>query len=140
MKNKKLNVVFESWSDFKSRTKKAIREVTAGKAEHVQPQDVLVFDSIASYQRLMSEQKYMILAAIRNLKPTSMYQLAKFVERDFAKLKKDCETLEAAGFILLEDSGDNRGTKIPKLIFDYNVIEIHMPNMIYSHNLGKTAA
>lgn len=140
MKNKTLNIVFESWSDFKSRTKKELREVVAGKAAYIQPQDVLVFDSVASYQRLMSEQKYMILAAIRNLKPTSIYQLAKLVERDFANVKKDCETLEASGFIVLEDSGDNRGTKIPKLIFDYNVIEIHMPNMIYSHNLGKAAA
>jgi predicted transcriptional regulator len=140
MKNKTLSIVFESWSDFKSRTQKELREVATNKTIHVHPQDVLVFDSVASYQRLMSEQKYMILAAIRNLKPTSIYQLAKLVERDFSNVKKDCETLEASGFILLEDSGDNRGTKIPKLIFDYNVIEIRMPNMVYSHNLGKIAA
>jgi predicted transcriptional regulator len=140
MKNKILNIVFESWSDFKSRTKKELREIGSGKATHTQPQDIMVFDSVASYQRLMSEQKYMILAAIRNLKPTSIYQLAKLVERDFANVKKDCDTMEASGFIVLEDSGDNRGTRIPKLIFDYNVIEIHMPNMTYSHNLGKTAA
>ena len=140
MKNKTLNIVFESLSDFKARTKKQLREAILGKAMHIQPRDVLIFDSIASYQRLMSEQKYMILAAIRNLKPTSIYQLAKLVGRDFANVKKDCEILEASGFILLKESGDNRGTKVPKLVFDYNVIEIHMPNMVYSHNLGKIAA
>lgn len=140
MTNKIFKIVFEPWSDFKMRTRKEVREVTSGKIQYVQPQNVLIFDSVASYQRLMSEQKYLILAAIRNLKPASIYQLAKLVERDFANVKKDCETLEASGFIVLENSGDNRGTKIPKLIFDYNVIEIHMPSMIYSHNLGKTAA
>ena len=132
--------MFESWADFKSRTKKELKDVVSGKGAQVQPEDTLVFDSLMSYQRLMSEQKYIILAAIKNLKPASIYQLAKFIERDFANVKKDCETLEASGFIVLEDSGDNRGTKLPKLIFDYNVIEIYLPNMTYSHNLGKTAA
>jgi predicted transcriptional regulator len=140
MKNKILTIVFESWPDFKTRTKRELSDVLAGTATHIQPQNVLVFDSVASYQRLMSEQKYIILAAIRNLKPTSIYQLAKLVERDFANVKKDCETLEASGFMILKESGDSRGTKVPKLIFDYNVIEIHMPNLIYSHNLGKSAA
>ena len=131
--------MFESWSDFKSSTKKELKDVIEGK-KIIQPKDTLLFDSMLSYQRLMSEQKYIILAAIKNLKPTSIYQLAKFVDRDFANVKKDCETLEASGFIVLDDSGDNRGTKFPKLIFDYSAIEIYLPNMIYSHNLGKIAA
>ena len=35
----------------------------------------------------MTEQKYVILAAIHNLKPNSLYQLAKLVDRDFANVK-----------------------------------------------------
>lgn len=132
--------MFESWSEFKSNTQKELKDVLKGGGKHIQAENVLIFDSIASYQRLMSEQKYIILAAIKNFKPASIYQLAKCVERDFANVKKDCDVLEAAGLIVLEETGDNRGAKMPKLIFNYSVIEVHTSNMVYSHNLGQTAA
>lgn len=140
MKSKTLKIKFESWENFKSRARKELHEVIKHKKKLLQPADVLVFASVGIYQKLMSEQKYMILAAIRNLKPTSLYQLAKLVDRDFANVKKDCDSLAVAGFIVLEDAGDKRNTKIPKLKFDYDTIEIHLPNMIYSHSLGEIAA
>ncbi len=140
MKHKTLKIKFESWPDFKDRSKKELKEAINTRKKNIQPHDVLIFESVASYQKLMSEQKYMILAAIKNLKPNSLYQLAKQVERDFANVKKDCDALEASGFIILQDTGDNRGTKTPMLTFDYCAIEIYLPTMIYSHSLGKVAA
>ncbi len=140
MENKTLKITFESWEDFKDRTRNELKEVIKNKKKFIQPPNVRVFASIAVYQKLMSEQKYMILAAIHNLKPTSVYQLAKLVDRDFANVKKDCDSLAAADFIVLEDAGDNRNTKIPKLKFNYDTIEVHLPNMVYSHNLGEVAA
>lgn len=140
MKDKILNIKFESWEHFKGRTQAELKEVLKSKKRFVQPPDVLIFASVGAYQKFMSEQKYMILAAIHNLQPTSIYQLAQLVDRDFANVKKDCDSLEASGFILLEDTKDNRGTKIPKLKFDYNMIQIHLPTMVYGHSLGKIAA
>ena len=140
MKSKTLKITFESWDDFKDRARNELKAVIKSKKKFIQPHDVLVFASVAVYQKLMSEQKYMILAAIHNLKPTSVYQLAKLVDRDFANVKKDCDSMAAAGFIILEDVGDNRNTKLPKLKFNYDTIEVHLPNMIYSHNLGAAAA
>jgi len=139
MKSKTLKVTFEAWDDFKNRARNQLKDVIKNKKKFVQP-DVLVFASVAVYQKLMSEQKYMILAAIHNLKPTSVYQLANLVDRDFANVKKDCDSLAAAGFIILEEVGDNRNTKFPKLKFNYDTIEIHLPNMVYSHSLGDVAA
>ncbi len=140
MKSKTLKITFEAWEDFKDRTRNELKEVIKSKKRFIQPPDVLIFASVAVYQKLMSEQKYMILAAIHNLKPTSVYQLAKLVDRDFANVKKDCDSLVGAGFIVLEDTGDNRSTKIPKLKFNYDTIEIHLPSMVYSHSLGEVAA
>jgi len=140
MKNKTLKVKFESWEDFKNRSRKELKEVVQSRKKFIQPSDVLMFSSVAVYQRLMSEQKYMILAAIHNLKPASVYQLAKLVDRDFANVKKDCDSLTGAGFVVLEDTGDNRNTKTPRLRFNYDTIEIHLPTMVYSHSLGEAAA
>ncbi|PIT99826.1 MAG: hypothetical protein COT74_08555 [Bdellovibrionales bacterium CG10_big_fil_rev_8_21_14_0_10_45_34] len=140
MKSKTLKITFEAWEDFKDRTRSELKEVIKSKKRLIQSPDVLIFASVAVYQKLMSEQKYMILAAIHNLKPTSVYQLAKLVGRDFANVKKDCDSLAAAGFIVIEDVGDNRNTKLPKLKFKYDSIEVHLPNMVYSHKLGNVAA
>ena len=140
MKNKNLKVKFESWENFRNRSRKELKQVIQGRKKFIQPPDVLIFSSVAVYQKVMSEQKYMILAAIHNLKPTSVYQLAKLVDRDFANVKRDCDSLAGVGFIILEDTGDNRNTKIPKLKFNYDTIEIHLPTMVYSHSLGEAAA
>jgi predicted transcriptional regulator len=140
MKAKTLKIKFETWEDFKHRSREELQKVITTKKKAIQSEDVLVFGSVAAYQKFMSEQKYMILAAIHNLKPTSVYQLAKLVQRDFPNVKKDCDGLVASGFIVLEESGDNRNTRMPRLKFEYDTIEIHLPNMIYSHNLGEVAA
>ena len=119
----------------------ALREkMVKSRKRTIEPKDTLVFATVAAYQKFMTEQKYVILATIRNLKPRSLYQLAKLVDRDFANLKRDCECLEVMGFIKLVESGDAKGSIIPKLTFDYDVIEIHMPQMLYSHHLGDIAA
>lgn len=140
MKTKTLKIKFESWNSFKDRAKKAVCEAVHNRKKNIEIKDTLIFSTVATYQKFMTEQKYVILAAIRNLKPISLYQLAKLVDRDFSNLKRDCERLEAMGFIQLIDSGDAKNSIIPKLIFNYDAIEIHTPNMLYSHHLGKAAA
>ena len=140
MKTKTLKIKFESWGSFQERAKTAVHEAVKHGKKAIDTKDTLIFATVAAYQKFMTEQKYVVLAAIHNLKPTSLYQLAKFVDRDFANLKRDCESLEAMGFIQLVDSGDPKGSIIPKLIFDYDAIEIHMPHMLYSHHLGEVAA
>lgn len=139
-KFKTLKITFESWDSFTKRTEKALVNAVEHGIKSIQPKDVLIFSSPLVYQQRMSEQKYIILAAIKNLKPTSVYHLAKMVDRDFANVMKDCVTLAATGFIVLKDAKDNRKTKIPQLSFDYDAIEIQLPKMTYSHSLGKLAA
>jgi len=87
----------------------------------------------------MSEQKLVILAAIKAKKPDSIYQLAQIVDRDFANVQRDCVSLEAMGFIVLKEKNDSKKSKQPRLAFDYNVIEIQMPDIVYSHKLGRAA-
>ena len=87
----------------------------------------------------MTEQKLAILAVIANKKPTSIYQLAQLVDRDFANVQRDCVALAGHGFIELEDAGDAKKSKAPRLSFDYNRIEVHMQQVTYAHELGTAA-
>lgn len=139
-KNKILKIKFELPKDFNKRTRRELRDVIEGKKTHVQRRDVMIFSSLSVFQNLMSEQKYFILATIRNLKPGSIYQLAKLVGRDFANVKKDCDALVEMGFTVYEKTKNKRGAKAPRLKFDYHSIEVQLPEMVYSHFLGDLAA
>lgn len=130
-----LAIRFEEWTHFKSRVKRALK----GGQVSILAKNALVFSSVTEYQKFMTEQKIAILAAIIGKAPPSIYQLAQLVERDFANVQRDCIALAAMGFIYLEDIGDKKKSKTPRLAFDYTRIDIHMPQVTYSHHLGGAA-
>lgn len=136
MKSKVLKIQFESASDFEKRTYDAL----AAKKKSVRRTDTILFSSVVAYQKFMTEQKYVILATIYKHKPNSVYQLAKLLDRDLANVKRDCDSLNAGGFIVLEPAQDNKKTRAPRLAFAYEAIVVYMPNITYSHLLSETAA
>ncbi len=132
---KTLFIQFEDWGLFKSRVTRALRD----KNPSVAKRNTLIFESVSDYQKFMTEHKLAILATVANRKPASIYQLAKLVDRDFAAVHRDCVALVAQGFMRLHESGDSKKTKAPRLAFEYTRIEIHMPQVTYSHDLGNAA-
>jgi predicted transcriptional regulator len=134
-KDKSLYIRFEKWDDFKARTQAALK----ARKSSVGESNVILFNSVVDYQKFMSEQKIAILAAIISQKPSSIYQLAQILERDFGNVQRDCTALEVMGFIALEEAGDTKRSKTPKLAFDYRRIVIEMPKLTYSHELGEPA-
>ena len=134
-KDKSLFIRFEKWNDFKARTQAALK----AQKSIIGKKDTILFNSVVDYQKFMTEQKLAILAAIISQKPSSIYQLAQVLERDFGNVQRDCTTLEAMGFITLEESGNTKGSKVPKLAFHYRRIVIEMPKVTYSHGFGEAA-
>lgn len=132
---KTLVIQFEEWAHFKSRVTKALKN----KVPSIIKKGVLVFGSVVEYQKFMTGQKLAILAVIANKSPKSIYQLAQLVDRDFANVHRDCVGLAEHGFLSLEDAGGIKKSKMPKLAFEYSRIEIHMPQVTYSHDLGSAA-
>ena len=134
-KSKSLYIRFEKWDDFKARTQATLKE----RKSSIGKSDTILFNSVVDYQKFMSEQKIAILAAIISQKPSSIYQLAQVLDRDFGNVQRDCTSLEAMGFITLEESGDSKGSKVPQLIFNYGRIVIEMPTITYSHDFELAA-
>ncbi len=130
-----LIIRFESWEDFKDRTKVVLRK----RQSSVCPANTLVFSSVTDYQKFMSEQKLVILAVIIKAKPESIYKLAQLVERDVANVHRDCIALQTMGFIKMGIEKGAKGSKAPRLAFAYTRIEIHMQQMTYSHELAQAA-
>jgi predicted transcriptional regulator len=107
-KTKALRIQFQSWDNFKEKMTKDFKEQKSSKIKN----DNIVFSSVNEYQKFMIEQKLSILAAIANKSPTSIYQLAKLLDRDFANVQRDCVALANHGFMKFDDSEDSRNSKI----------------------------
>ncbi|MEK6627688.1 MAG: hypothetical protein AABY53_03610 [Bdellovibrionota bacterium] len=140
MKIRPLKITFESIDDFSARSRKELKEVLKNRKPIAQPKDTLIWASVESYQQFMSDQKYTIIATIHKYNPTSIYQLAKMLNRAQQNVARDCELLAGHGFIKFEETENGRKTKAPRLIFNYNAIEVHLPSVTYKVEFEKKAA
>jgi predicted transcriptional regulator len=126
---------------FKS-LKNLIGEVGASlktRKPSIQPKNEIYFASLAGFRSFMSIQKIEILSVIANHTPKSIYELAKWVDRDFPAVLRDCISLESAGFIQLKEKKDSKGTKQPKLAFTYSRIIVNLPNSPYQIEIRDAA-
>jgi len=130
-----LEVHFQSLRDFK----KEVTRVLSRKSSSLQPDKQIFFDSVESYRSFMTTQKIELLAAISQFKPSSIYELAKMVDRDFAAVFRDCSGLESAGFIKLNPTKSAKGTKVPVLKFNYGGIAIFLPKSPYQIEFKSAA-
>jgi|APGre2960657468_1045069.scaffolds.fasta_scaffold10117_4 predicted transcriptional regulator len=120
MKLKILKVIISSRKVFIADLRKAIHS-----GENSEEEDHSIsFDSIENFKRLMTANKLEILMAIARLKPASINQLAKLINREYPHVLKDCRSLKVLGFIKLEEVGAARKQLAPMLIFDYDIIHV----------------
>jgi len=135
MKNKILEIHFQSLADFKKEMKRTLSKREAS----IQPLHHIFFDSVESFRKFMTIQKIELLTAIATQKPSSIYELTKMIDRDFAAVLRDCTSLAGAGFIKLKETKDNKNTKIPMLSFAYSVIAVLLPKRPYQIEFMEAA-
>ena len=124
---KVLEVRFQSLSDFRKEVTHSLKK----RETHIQAENQILFDSPASFRKFMTIQKIELLMAISAQNPESIYELANLVDRDFAAVLKDCNSLEGTGFIRLEDQESTRKSKAPILSFPYSAIHVILPTNAY---------
>lgn len=88
-------------------------------------QEEFDFDALSTLRRLLSNEKAKILYTIKSKKPSSMYNLAKILDRDFKSVSDDVKLLERFGFIemIAEKTGKRQRLK-PILVSDSITINI----------------
>ncbi len=124
MKLKFLNIVFQLPSDLFADIDKALK---LAKGMNKRAENTLIFDSVKTFNNVMSVNKIQILRAISQLRPESIYQLATILAREPQHVLKDCRQLESYKFIKLEKTNSGRNSIRPVLIYDYDVIKTDSP-------------
>ena len=120
MKLKVLNVVISNKEQFMKGLTRALKKRGLSADED----NTIEFDSFETFKRVITLNKIQILMAIARLKPESINQLAKLVEREYPHVLNDCHALETYGFIRLDDVGGARKQFTPRLVFDYDLIRL----------------
>lgn len=120
MNLKALNISISNRGQFISGLKQAM------STNHLLPEEdnTIEFDSFETFKRVLTLNKLQILMAIARLKPQSIKQLAKFVNREYPHVLSDCNALETYGFIKLDEVEGARKQFMPKLSFNYDFIRV----------------
>lgn len=83
------------------------------------------FDSLSALRKLLSNEKAKILYTIKSKNPSSIYNLAKILGRDFKSISDDVKLLERFGFIeMISEKTGKRERLKPVLISDTVTINI----------------
>lgn len=120
MKLKILNVVISSRKKFMADLRKSVSSGEILEEEN----NSISFDSFETFKRLVTANKLEILMAIARLRPESINQLAKLLNREYPHVLKDCHSLQVLGFIKFEEVEGARKQFVPMLVFDYDIIHV----------------
>ena len=94
------------------------------KQTGIKKQD-LDFSGMSVLRQLLSNEKARILYTIKVKSPTSMYDLAKILDRNFKAVRDDIKFLERLGFIeLIEEKTKNRIRHVPKIVVDKIILNL----------------
>lgn len=130
-----LNINFRTLDELFS----SINTVVSNGKKIIDHKEIIFFDSEKTFHKFMSQNKLQILKAISRLKPESVYQLAKFVGREYPHVLKDCRALESFSFIKLVEVKGLKKQLAPRLSFDYDIIKVNSAKleMIEVINISK---
>jgi predicted transcriptional regulator len=123
MKLKKIDIgikgLKESLNDFSETWKK----LEAGKK--VKKEEGIYFDSIDTMRAALTNKRLQILKTIRELKPQSVYELARLLGRDIKNVNQDLKLLSEIGLVTLEKTKTDKKRIIPHV--DYGKILLEIP-------------
>lgn len=84
-----------------------------------------LFGEVAQVRALLSNERAKILHIIKKNNPSSIYELAKILGRDFQSVRKDITLLQHFGIVKLQKQGKSRISLKPTLNLDSLQININ---------------
>jgi predicted transcriptional regulator len=91
------------------------------KGEHVQKKEAVYFANLKEMRKVLTEKRMELLKAIKDKKPASVYELAKFLHRDLKNVLQDLTYLQELGLV---DVTETRDKKIPHVRYDKIAFEV----------------
>ena len=91
------------------------------------PRKEVGFTSIEAARNFLTRERLTLLRTIRTRHPSSLYELAKIVKRDFKNVQEDIQILERHGLVqIAKEPRGRRKVKVPRVTFDEIALRIAM--------------
>ncbi|CAI2187594.1 6259_t:CDS:2 [Funneliformis geosporum] len=123
-----------SWQETKKLFHRLACELfaIAGK-KHLQPKNVVVFSDLATIYQVISQARLDLLNCLVEKQPGNIYQLAKFLGKDYANVWRDCQALNSLGVIKLKkiDKEIQPIARYEKIIFEFPIMRREHSNLAY---------
>jgi len=97
---------------FSKLTRKYLEKAFEGKLDDTEAIDE-VFLTVEELGRILTPRRIELLQKIRELKPSSIKELAEKIGRDFKNVYNDLKVLHGAGFVEFEKDGKSRRPYLP---------------------------
>ena len=94
------------------------------RGEQVKKHEGISFENIEAMRKILSEERLRILKTIKKEHPKSIYELAKFLNRDIKNTFDDVKFLAQIGLIELKKTKEGREKTVPKVNYDRILLEI----------------
>jgi predicted transcriptional regulator len=122
MKLKKIDIGIKGLEESLQDFARAWKALESGK--RVKLDKGIYFDSIDDMRSVLTNNRLLILKAIRKHRPKSVYELAKHLRRDLKNVNQDLRLLSDIGLVTLEATEMDRKRLIPLVDYKKIVLEI----------------
>jgi predicted transcriptional regulator len=119
MKIKKIHVEIKTLDDTLREAGKIYNAISKGK--ETKKKTTVYFSTVKDMRRALTEKRLELLKAIKDRRPSSIYELAKLSGRDLKNVLQDVSYLRELGIIDVVDLGDK---KVPKVHYDVLAFEV----------------
>jgi predicted transcriptional regulator len=99
--------------------------VRIGRRVSRKPREEVGFTSIEAARNFLTRERLSLMHTIRTRHPSSLYELAKMVERDFKNVQEDIAILERHGLVRVsKEPRGKRKVKVPEVLFEEIALKI----------------
>lgn len=91
------------------------------RGERVQKKTAIYFSNLKEMRKVLTEKRLVLLKAVKDKKPASIYELAKLVNRDIRNVLQDLAYLQELGLVEITETGHK---KIPHVEYEKIAFEV----------------
>ena len=122
MRIKRVKIGIKSLEDVLGNAREVMKRLERG--EKVKKESGIYFENLDAFRRTLTEKRLEMLHVIKEKHPSSVYQLAKILNRDIKNVNMDLEYLREVGLVEIKRSKEKRERVIPEV--NYDVIELRV--------------
>jgi predicted transcriptional regulator len=119
MKEKKILIEVRTLDSALQEAAEGFERISQGK--RVKKKTALYFSNIKDLRKVLTEKRLELLKTVKDRKPSSIYELARMVDRDLKNVLQDVGYLHDIGMIDITETEDK---KVPTVGYDVLTLEV----------------